>query len=329
MNDLIGENQQASLFKRLLAKNDNSICADCKSKGAAWASLDFGVLVCINCSGIHRSFGMHITRIRSTKLDSWILGDYKMLEAVGNQTANLYWEHGLKNKSQCQFKSEDERMSYVRSKYMSKLYIHPSKKDPITLFLESNCTMKPDEIRAYYEPKSKSDSNLIHTNQRQGNETSKNQPQKLVETHKNDINLLDLNFDSHTKKSHQLEKAKSSTDPFSFDFMDDKKPHKPSEHTKHHSIVDLKQDIHKDANKSHDIMFDFTSSNHSYSSPPQHNSHNGNIYNINNLTVFHQTITQPQSHSQYHQPPPTNYNSDPYAVLDTYKYNYHGYNYHN
>ena len=92
MNEKIGENQKEALFKRLLSRNDNSVCADCRSKGAAWASLDFGVFVCINCSGVHRSFGMHITRIRSTKLDDWIVGDYKVLEATGNQISNLYWE---------------------------------------------------------------------------------------------------------------------------------------------------------------------------------------------------------------------------------------------
>jgi hypothetical protein len=35
------------------------------------ASLDFGVFVCMNCSGAHRALGPSITRVKSTKLDTW------------------------------------------------------------------------------------------------------------------------------------------------------------------------------------------------------------------------------------------------------------------
>jgi hypothetical protein len=35
------------------------------------ASIDFGVFVCLNCSGAHRALGPSVTRVRSTQLDSW------------------------------------------------------------------------------------------------------------------------------------------------------------------------------------------------------------------------------------------------------------------
>jgi len=50
----------------------NSICFDCKEKLLDhWASLNNAVFICINCSGIHRSFGTHISFVRSVNLDSW------------------------------------------------------------------------------------------------------------------------------------------------------------------------------------------------------------------------------------------------------------------
>ena len=36
-----------------------------------WASLNLGILVCIECSGIHRNLGSHISRVRSLDLDEW------------------------------------------------------------------------------------------------------------------------------------------------------------------------------------------------------------------------------------------------------------------
>lgn len=36
-----------------------------------WASLNLGVLMCIECSGIHRNLGSHISKVRSLDLDDW------------------------------------------------------------------------------------------------------------------------------------------------------------------------------------------------------------------------------------------------------------------
>lgn len=36
-----------------------------------WASLNLGVLMCIECSGVHRNLGSHISKVRSLGLDDW------------------------------------------------------------------------------------------------------------------------------------------------------------------------------------------------------------------------------------------------------------------
>ena len=36
-----------------------------------WADVNFGVFICIECSGIHRSLGAHIAKVKSIGLDLW------------------------------------------------------------------------------------------------------------------------------------------------------------------------------------------------------------------------------------------------------------------
>ena len=41
----------------------NSVCCDCGSPEPDWASLNLGVLLCIECSGIHRKKGVHVSKV--------------------------------------------------------------------------------------------------------------------------------------------------------------------------------------------------------------------------------------------------------------------------
>ena len=62
----------------------NNICADCPKQGCEWASLNNGVFICIDCSGVHRSLGTHISFVRSTLMDTWSLAQFEYMKAGGN-----------------------------------------------------------------------------------------------------------------------------------------------------------------------------------------------------------------------------------------------------
>lgn len=99
-------NEKASVSKELNAKHkkilegllrlpENRECADCKSKGPRWASVNLGIFVCMTCSGIHRSLGVHISKVRSATLDTWLPEQVAFIQSMGNEKANSYWEAEL------------------------------------------------------------------------------------------------------------------------------------------------------------------------------------------------------------------------------------------
>ena len=73
----------------------NPYCADCGAANPSWAVINLGTLVCITCSGIHRSLGVHISKVRSVTLDEWGPTLVEMMDSIGNDRANALWEHAV------------------------------------------------------------------------------------------------------------------------------------------------------------------------------------------------------------------------------------------
>ena len=107
----------------------NCWCADCGSGSKVeWVSINLGIILCIECSGIHRSLGTHISKIRSLTLDitSFTADIVEILLLVGNRVSNMVWEARLDpaEKPSAQA-TREQRLRFITSKYVDKSYVEP------------------------------------------------------------------------------------------------------------------------------------------------------------------------------------------------------------
>ncbi|KAG6495451.1 hypothetical protein ZIOFF_043275 [Zingiber officinale] len=154
----------------------NSMCADCGAAEPDWASLNLGVLLCIECSGVHRNLGVHISKVRSLTLDVrvWEPSVINLFQSLGNTFANSIWEKSLPLTSNgnledvssfCVLNKNQEHSSmnkpkhsdpitvkekFIQAKYADKLFVQKTAGDQISVAQQMWDSVCANDKKAVY-----------------------------------------------------------------------------------------------------------------------------------------------------------------------------------
>lgn len=152
-----------------ISMGGNDTCAECGSPEPDWASLNIGILICIECSGVHRNLGVHISKVRSLTLDVkvWEPIIMELFQALGNSYCNSIWEEVLllhdkrmddsngnafitKPSSREAFSVKEK---FIQSKYVEKLMIYKegSQADFPPVNVRTWEAVKSNNIKAMYK----------------------------------------------------------------------------------------------------------------------------------------------------------------------------------
>uniref|UniRef100_M4EEB2 ADP-ribosylation factor GTPase-activating protein AGD2 n=1 Tax=Brassica campestris TaxID=3711 RepID=M4EEB2_BRACM len=170
-------NMGDDVFTTLRGIPGNDECAECNAPDPDWASLNLGVLMCIECSGVHRNLGVHISKI---------LLNHKHFESfdtvrfsAGNAYCNGVWEGLLQLDHDCEKGSTNKlalvtkpsskdsfalKEKYIHVKYLEKaLVIKDERETNLTASSKIWEAVQSKNIREIYRLIVTADANIINT----------------------------------------------------------------------------------------------------------------------------------------------------------------------
>lgn len=137
-------------WRAILMIPGNMKCADCGNSDVKWASINLGITLCISCSGVHRSLGVHFSKVRGLTLDTWEPEILRVMMELGNEVVNKVYEATYdelmsdveRATENC---DDDVRKKWIIAKYAEKKFVLPLNDNKKTELLPPNLLPSPSK----------------------------------------------------------------------------------------------------------------------------------------------------------------------------------------
>ena len=100
----------------------NNRCAECGKSQPEWISLNLGVVVCLECSGGHRSLGVKVSRVRSMLMDKLDGNSMDIVKKLGNTFMNSIYQNTKNGYLYSENANGSERYTLIYEKYIEKKF---------------------------------------------------------------------------------------------------------------------------------------------------------------------------------------------------------------